>query len=461
MRLRLLVAAGIAVALALVASGWGMELLFQRHVERRAAEELKTDIRALLAGLQIDAGGNLTDVRNPSDQRYSQPFSGLYWQISRGGIIIQRSRSLWDEELALPADILPTGAYHQHIVSGPRGRTLLAIEQVVTVTRGSDNFVFRATAALDVGEISQATKAFRTELFLALSALGVALLIAFWVALSVGLAPLRRLRHALRLLRSGARSRLTGQYPSEVEPLVNDLNDLLGRQEDLIDKAKARAATLAHGLKTPLTAMSVLAEELHGRNEHSAAQELLEHVANMQRHVEHELALTRSAHSQATASTVALRRFVDRLVRTMQRLPRGGDLRWSVDIDHSIAVKIDETTLGEVIGNILDNARKWAQGMVRIEAYESEDWVNLKVSDDGPGVPPADRASIVDRGKRLDEATPGTGLGLSIVSDIIGQLGGRIELTSSNLGGLGVLVRLPLKSRPRLGSSPAQAVVKH
>jgi signal transduction histidine kinase len=446
-RLRLLAAAGIAIFAALVVSGLGLEILFQRHVERRAADELRTDMRALLAGLQVDNAGVLTIARTPSDQRYSQAFSGLYWQIAHDGQVLEKSRSLWDEELTLPDDVLPAGRHHLHKIGGPRASTLLAVEKAIVVKRGVQEVVFRATVALDSSELALAVKAFRFELVLGLGSLGAALLAAFWAALSVGLAPLARLRKALGVLRSGDASRLVGAYPSEVQPLVDDLNELLAQQGRMVAKAQTRAANLAHGLKTPLTAISAMAEEFDQELQQDIAQELQSHVSTMQRHLEHELALARSAPDQTSARTIVLHEFIDRLVRTMQRLPRGDELQWTVTIDELLALKIDETTLGEIVGNILDNARKWARRSVHISAAKRGHWIELEFSDDGPGVPQSERESIVRRGERLDENQPGSGLGLSIVADIVGELGGTIALSEAGLGGLGVRIRIPKTSR--------------
>ncbi len=445
-RLRLAVAACLAISLALMVSGWGLERLFERHVERRAVDLLKTDLQALLSGLKVDDSGRLSLNRRPSNQRYAQPFSGLYWQILQNGQAIEKSRSLWDEQLDLPDDILPAGGYHQHNVSGPRSQALLAVERAVAVRRGTQTFVFRATVALDAKEQSLAVRDFRTDLVIGLSAVGGALLAAFWVALGIGLAPLDRLRHALGQLRSGKASRLSGNYPSEIQPLIGDLNELLEQQEAMVNRAKARAGNLAHGLKTPLTAISVMAEELTGKEQLAIAQELQSHVSTMQRNLEHELALARSVSTQASADHIPLRAFVDRLVSTMRRLPRGDELRWTVDIDSTLSLRIDETALGEIVGNLLDNARKWAESNVLISAASRGDWIWLQISDDGPGIPRREVDSVLQRGRRLDETKSGSGLGLSIASDIVDQIGGRLEFTESVLGGLGV--RVELRSRP-------------
>ncbi len=393
--------------------------------------------------MRVANDAQLTLNRVPSDQRYARALSGLYWQIAHEGRLIQKSRSLWDEELVVPDDILPVDGYHTHWISGPQEQLLLAVERAIVVKRADKTFEYRVTVALDAKELALARRAFRFDLALGLGVLGLTLLTAFWLALSIGLEPLDRLRQALAALRAGRTSRLAGMYPSEVRPLVSDLNELLGQQETMIDRAKARAGDLAHGLKTPLTAISVMAEELTDEHEHKLSRELLAHVATMRRHLEHELALARSAHAQTAASAISLRGFTDRLVRTMQRLPRGDQLQWRVDIDDAVQLRIDDMALGEIVGNLLDNARKWAKASVAISAVSDDDWIRLEVADDGPGVPQTELESIVLRGRRLDSNRSGSGLGLSIASEIAAQLGGRLELIGSDLGGLGVHVYVP------------------
>jgi len=443
LRLRLAAAAIVTIASALAAAGWVLVLLFERHVERRAVGELETNIRELIAGLDVSPSGEASLQRLPNDQRFTQPFSGSYWQVSNGADIVARSRSLWDEQLSLPSDELMPEGYHRHLVSGPKNSTLLAIERMVTVDRPAGSFRFRLAAAIDRSEISATVTAFRTDLAVALLALGTALLTAFAAAVSVGLAPLQRLQTALADLRSGAKARLSDSYPAEVTPLVDDLNRLLESRERSIEQARARSADLAHGLKTPLTAISVLADELRERGDPTIAQELIDYVTTMQRYVERELALARSMTAGASVSRFLLRELVDPLVRGMRRLRRGGDIEWTVDIDDPVAVKSDKTAIAEVVGNLLDNARKWARGRVRVSAAIVDGRVKLEIADDGPGVAEHDLDKIIGRGKRLDETVPGSGFGLSIAAEIAEQLGTKMEFRRSAEGGLSVGLALP------------------
>ncbi len=431
LRLRLLIAGGLTLTLALAAAGLGLEILFERHVQRRAIAEMEIDIRQLLAGLQVSKDGKITLSRVPSDQRYEQPFSGVYWQIKSKSDTIKRSRSLWDDELVLPQDDLADGAQHIHQISGINNTLLLAIERKLLVRRGEKTFNLLLSAAVDRTEIAEAVKEFRTDLALSLGLLGLAFMLALWTAINLGLSPLQKLRHTLSLLRQGQAKRLAGDFPAEVAPLVGDLNEMLDQQERSIKQAHARAADLAHGLKTPLTAMSMLAEEMQERGEKDNGRELAEYTDRMQRYVERELILARTSSSTLRKhDSTRLDNIIPQMIRTMRRLPRGALLNWSVDIADNETLRIDDTVLGEVFGNVFDNARKWARHSVVVTAHSVGDTHIVTVIDDGPGVAPERLTEILQRGERLDSRRDSTGLGLSIVKDVMTQLGGTLSLYS-------------------------------
>ncbi len=435
LRLRLLIAGGLTLTLALAAAGLGLEILFERHVQRRAIAEMETDIRQLLAGLQVSKEGKITLRRVPSDQRYEQPFSGVYWQVKSTSDTIKRSRSLWDDELAMPQDDLPNGGQHIHRISGINNTQLLAIERKLSVRRGDKTFNLLLSAAVERTEISEAVQEFRNDLALSLGLLGIALMIALWTAINLGLSPLQKLRDALGLLREGQAKRLAGDFPAEVAPLVGDLNEMLDQQERSIKQAHARAADLAHGLKTPLTAMSMLAEEMQERGEHDNGQELAEYADRMQRYVERELILARTSSSTLRKhDTTRLNHIIPQMIRTMRRLPRGAQLDWSVDIANNETLRVDDTILGEIFGNILDNARKWARSSVAVTARTVGDTAIVTIIDDGPGVAPERLSEIDQRGERLDSRRDSTGLGLSIVKDVMAQLNGTLTMVSPPRG---------------------------
>ncbi len=442
-RWRLLAAAALTLAVALITAGWGLAVLFERHVERRVVSELETDIRQLMAGLSVDAEGNPVFSQEPTDQRYAQTFSGKYWQAEVGDVVVRKSRSLWDEDLALPESLPGIGEMHQHRIAGPRGRPLMVVERRFSVERSGKKHAFCLAAAVDSSEVRAAVAGFRTDLAWALLFLGVLLLAAFSTAVHVGLEPLSRLRAALASLHAGDERRLEGQFPQELSPLVDDLNSVLEQRAKAAHYAKTRAADLAHGLKTPLTAIEVVADELRSKGEQALGSELSEYVESMQRTVERELALARSAVAVQPGKPVKLLPVVEGLVRSLRRLSNGKVIDWEVAIDPGLAVVADDAMLTEVMGNLLDNARKWAKSRVRVRARMAHGSVEIAVDDDGPGVAAGVREEILGRGKRLDESMPGTGFGLAIVSDMLEQVGGQIALEGASLGGLGVRVVLP------------------
>lgn len=444
-RWRLMAAAALTLTVALITAGWGLAVLFERHVERRILAELETDIRQLMSGLSVDAAGNPVFARQPQDQRYAQTFSGKYWQVEVGHRVVGKSRSLWDETLKLPNDIVNAGEMHEHRIVGPRGRPLIAVERQILVARSGQEHAFRLAAAVDVSEVQAAVADFKHDLALALLFLGGLLLAAFATAVHVGLEPFGRLRAALASLRSGDERRLEGQFPRELSPVVDDLNKVLEQRARIAQQAKTRAADLAHGLKTPLTAIEVVADELRSKGEQALGSELSEYVATMQRHVERELALARSAVGAQHGKPVLLYPVVAGLVRSLRRLSTSKPIDWDLVVDPALAVVVDDTLLMEVLGNLLDNARKWANSRVRIDARVRGGFIEIDVDDDGPGVAPEALDDVLGRGRRLDESVPGTGFGLAIVNDMLEQVGGRITLERSGLGGLGVRVGLPLQ----------------
>lgn len=440
-RLRLVLAAMATILVALTTAGIMLVSMFENHVERRLVAVLETDVRELISGLTLADDGSITLARFPNDQRYEQPFSGSYWQVSKSGRVVERSRSLWDEVLALPDDSLADGQ-HEHVVKGPQDRALIAVEHQVVVNRADGPMALRFAAALDRSDVDTAVRSFRDQITWMLLVLGGLLLTSFALAVGVGLAPLSRLRTDLGEMRSGAVHRLSGHYPAEVARLVEDLNQLLDQREKAAERAGRRAADLAHGLKTPITAISVIAEELADRGDEKLAEELAQYAAAMQRYVERELTLTQSLHARLNTKPTALGPIIGLLVESLKRLPRGNELVWDVDVA-ALAVGADATAVTEILGNLLDNARKWAVRYIRVRAQAIGSEVRILVSDDGPGVEEADLPALTARGQRLDRSKPGSGLGLSIVREIIDELGGRLDLTNAPGGGLVVTITLP------------------
>ena len=275
LRFRLLVAAAGSIALALVVAGFGLTALFERHVERRMEAHLDDIVCQILGRLKAAPDGRIQFELVLADPRFELPLSGLYWQIQdEDRPTLLRSRSLWDAVLDLPRDVLPAGVVHRHTLQGPGDETLLVVERGVVFLPDTEGRHVRVAVGLDRRELAEAGRSFATDMFPYLLLLGVALLIAAWVQVRIGLAPLDRVRRGLRSIRSGEVRRLPAELPDEVTPLVEEVNALLDAQEGAIERARAWTTDLAHGLKTPLVVLAADAERLRAAGQSELADEL-------------------------------------------------------------------------------------------------------------------------------------------------------------------------------------------
>ena len=280
------------------------------------------------------------------------------------------------------------------------------------------------------------------------STMAIALLLLFltggFLYVSSGLSPLAQLRRKLSDVHSGRERRITGRYPSEVQPLVEDLNALLAHRDAAVQRAQAKAGDLAHGLKTPLAVLAHEAERARDAGQTEFAESLDAQIHAMRRQVDYHLAHARAAASGATPGAQC--RVIDSaegLARTLQRLHASRGLSIAVNVDPALAVRVQREDLDEILGNLLDNACKWGRSRIEVSARVADGFIDIDVDDDGPGVPAVMRDVVIGRGVRADEAAPGSGLGLAIVRDLVEVYGGSIALDSAPGSGLRAGVRLP------------------
>ncbi|MDA8251966.1 MAG: ATP-binding protein [Rhodospirillales bacterium] len=450
LRTRLLAGSLIWIALALLVTGVVLTTLFRAHVERRFDAELATHLNQLLANLQPDDKGGLTLAHPMTDPRFERPYSALYWQVDGPGGTMLRSRSLWDRTLPLPRDTPANGQMHRHLVPGPDGQHLVAVERKVSLPglRG----VVRAAVAGDLDVVNRATAAFVRMTVLTLGTLAAGLLLAV-MAQAVGtLRPLGRMQAALAAVRLGRAARLEGQYPAEIQPLVDDLNGLLAHNVAVLERARTEAGNLAHQLKTPLAIIINAAASLPA--DETAAM-VLEQATLMSRRIDYALTRARAAASgRVLGATTAVGPQLARMAGAMRTLYAGRGLRIDVPESSRAVVQVEPQDFDEIVGNLLDNACKWARARVAVSVAEEASATRIVVEDDGPGLPEAERQRVFARGHKLDEAAPGSGLGLSIVQDITAAYDGGIRLETSALGGLRAIVSLP---RARAALRPAQS----
>jgi signal transduction histidine kinase len=282
-----------------------------------------------------------------------------------------------------------------------------------------------------------------------MAVLAILTAIAGFAVVRSGLAPLDELRRRLRAIQGGAERRLQGRYPSEVQPLVDDMNALLAHQEQAVQRALAKAGDLAHGLKTPLAVMSQDAQRAAAAGQSDLATALSEQIERMRRQIEYHLAHARAAASGASAGVrCSIAASAEPLARTLLRLYAGRGITIDVRVPPDHEVRCQREDLDEMLGNLLDNACKWSRSRVRIEASidaeaSTRTALALTIDDDGPGIAQSDRARVLVRGGRADEATPGHGLGLAMVHDTVALYGGSLRIDDSPLGGARVELKLP------------------
>ena len=272
LRLRLVAGGMIAILVALGVAGAGLVLLFQRHVSRTIAADLDVHLRQLLAGIDVSSDGRLVITQQPADPRFEERLSGLYWQVTDDRDQMLRSRSLWDTTLGL--DEPGPSEVHQHEVDGPGDARVLVAERSVLMTAGDRRVRVRAAVASDLSRAAEAVNAFAKDLSGALGLLALVLAIATSIQVSLGLRPHALLRRGISEIRAGQRNDLPTAVPSEVRPLVEEVNAMLDAQEREIVRFRGRAADLAHGFKTPLAALIADAACLRERGDNKMAQDI-------------------------------------------------------------------------------------------------------------------------------------------------------------------------------------------
>ena len=419
--------------------------MFERHVERRIGSELDTYLNQITSTVSVTTNGRITFTHNLADPRFNQPLSGLYWQIQdEERPTLLRSRSLWDNVIELPDDNLTPGAVHGHLLPGPAGQTLIVHERQIFFQANNSERRLRIAVAVNEQTLVEARNAFAADMLPYLVVMASVLLVAAWVQVQIGLAPLDAVRRGVTKIRSGAKRRLERLYPDEVMPLVDEMNGLLEAQEQTIERARTWTADLAHGLKTPLMVLTADSQRLREEGHMSIADDLDQLAETMRRRVDRELIRARvrsgieKKRMRADAAVA-----VNGVVRTLKRSPRGAVLRWLLDVHDGADAAILPEDLTELLGNILENATKWANKAVSVSVTKGNKAISIRVEDDGPGVPENQLNTLGQRGVRLDEQKQGTGLGLAIARDVSEAYDGALSFEQSHMGGLAVTVQIP------------------
>lgn len=433
---RMIGIAALWISLLLLGGGFALDRVLTGAITRNFDSGLEYVLLAMIRSAEIGPDGEVRMIQPLGDQRFLEPYSGLYWQISGKGHEPWPSRSLWDRRLVSPEEHRDDGL-HVYDSNQFIGEELRILERNVQLPGSATSWRFQVAQSRSV--LDEQIRAVRRTLYPSLGALGLGLIVLAALQTIYGLWPLRHLRAAIAALRGGEAARLARPMPLEVQPVVDELNALLAHSEKQAEEARTHAGNLAHALKTPLAVLVSSAT--------SATPDLAETVqreaATMKRQVDHHLARARVVGRRGSAqarcnvweSVMSVERAVARLYP---------DLRLDATGDERLEARVERQDLDELLGNLLENAAKYGGGSVFVTVARAEGMAEIAVEDDGPGIAPADRLRIFDRGVRLDSAKPGTGLGLAIVRDVAELYGGNILLEDSeDMGGLLVRLRLP------------------
>jgi signal transduction histidine kinase len=442
-----LIAAGWIFVL-LLGGGIALERTFTRQVEANFDDQLDYILTAMVASAEIDPFGEVWFYRTLGDQRFLEPGSGLYWQISGGDFEPIASRSLWDRTLKLKG--VDTKGEHfdseAHFYNSAQfaGEPMRIAERTVILPGSETRWTFAVASATE--QIDTQIGRVRLILFWSFAVLGLGLVVMALLQVRYGLSPLRRVRDAIQNLRTTGANRITEPLPLEVQPLVEELNALIEHSERQAEEARRHAGNLAHALKTPLTVLTNAATA----RAPDLGEAVMRETRTMQRHVDHHLARARAVGRRAVGhARTNVRDSAEAVRRAVARLYPEGRLDIAGCRDATVAMERQD--LDELLGNLIENAAKYGGGSVFVTIDPDEDEAPrdpkqclIWVEDDGTGIPEAERTRIFDRGVRLDTDKPGTGLGLAIVRDVAEIYGGSVTLgTSEDLGGLLVELRLP------------------
>ncbi|WP_029030133.1 ATP-binding protein [Salinarimonas rosea] len=437
---RLAVSALFWSGVILVGAGAVLVALYRDATERGFDGRLL--VHATTLGSQVATG---REALVAGDPLFELPFSGFYWQVGAPGASLREidtSRSLVGATLPwLDGPQAELGTVRTGYVAGPDGRSLRAVERTLAAGEGAR---FTVLVAAPADEIAADVRRFALALAATFAALGLLLGLSTLLQIRFGLRPLARLRAAVVAIRRGEAETVSGDYPHDIAPLAGEINLLIGSNRDILERARTQVGNLAHALKTPL---SVLVNE--ARTGGGPLADVVESEAEtMRRQIGYYLDRARAAAQVGTLGTVTpVAPVAASLMRAFAKIHAGKRLDLALEAPEEARFRGEKQDLEEMLGNLLDNAAKWARSRVVLRAEASGDVERprllLIVEDDGPGVPADRRAEMVERGKRLDESVPGSGLGLSIVADLAALYRGSLTLGESAMGGLSATLDLP------------------
>ncbi len=447
---RLLILMAMWLLVALIVTGGILSTLFRQNAESNFEELLLAHAYNLMGAIDVDAKGVLTGQPNLGDPRFLTPFSGWYWSVSSADFpnqLLLHSRSITDEEIAIPAsEQQPFDSLYRrsYVVNGNNNSLIQHVEAQLYL--GDSEKLYQVLVAGNTNEVSKAVNKFNKSLAGFFFTFGLGTIIATYFAIGFGLKPLARTADVLHTIREGQAERLDGNFPKEIKPLVEEINGLIAANKSVTERARTQVGNLAHALKTPL---AVILNEVRKPTK-NLPKRVSEQAERMESQIGIYLDRARiAAQKGALSRRTPVAPIIDRILRVVGKLSPHVQFDCVME-NEEITFKGEAQDLEEVLGNLLENAARYARKTVKITTNVGQGidpgYFQITIEDDGCGIDARERESALGRGKRLDESKPGSGLGLSIVHDIAKEYDGHFELGKSSLGGLKAAVNLPRTS---------------
>jgi signal transduction histidine kinase len=409
----------------------------REHTAQHYDAHVRMHLEELTGASQFTSDGRFILAFNPSDPRYRELYSGWYWEVKQAGKTLKRSPSLGEFNLDLTKEP-PTTSLQVHEVKGPQQQVLRVHVIEVNVDQAQEPLVFLASAPTE--GITEDVADYSNHIVFNFIALGVGLLLAVVLQVRLALKPLKAISTCISDIRAGKESKLPDNQLEDVQPLVDELNNLLDHNAVLVKRARNQLGDLAHSVKNPLAVINNAARDM----EPAKRDMILRQTNDISRSIDHYLSRARTYGTEKVlGSRTSIKTATEDLVYAMQRIYQDRDLVFDLSRLQECWFKGEVQDLEEMLGNLMDNACKWAKSKVKVYCTTHDGRLEIRVEDDGPGIAREEFGNVMRRGHKLDESKPGHGQGLGIVKDIAALYGGSLELSKSELGGLQAKLALP------------------
>lgn len=427
----------IWIAVALVVTAVILGRLYRGHIEEHFDAHVFNHVEELVAAAEVGADGELRLAGRPTDPHFYRLNSGWYWEVSKHGKSLGKSESLGDSSLDVQA--LGVGETRGiQSIHGPLGQKLRA--QVMEVSFPNRAGTLKFVATVPEMQIADDVSEFAAHILTSFLVLGTGLGLAVIVQVRMALKPLKAIKSEISDVKTGQSTRLSHDFPEDVQPLVNELNNLLDHNELLLKRARNQLADLAHAVKNPLTVIRNEARNLATEQ----GQLILDQTHVMASSIDHSLSRARiSGKGGVIGYRTAMKSVIEDLAFVVERMYQDRGIRFEWPDSGDCSFRGEAQDIEEMVGNLIDNACKWTQSRISVSCETRGDRLHIVVEDDGPGIAERDLERVLNRGLKLDESKPGYGHGLGIVNELAGLYGGALSLGRSALGGLRASLDLP------------------